>query len=151
MQPESPQEPTPLQVQIIAGAVAASTVIYMIVVMLMRVTGSMPEQGFGGVEPALATITGVAFLTAGVLGVCAAFLIRKICMAQLSSGKDTLAVRFRIVLVTMAICESAAILGLVHVLLCGNLTFAWILWGIALGGSILLFPTRVWLESRLES
>jgi F0F1-type ATP synthase membrane subunit c/vacuolar-type H+-ATPase subunit K len=148
---ENRQEVGTLQAQIVAMAVIASTVIYAAVVLLMKTTGTMPEEGFVGLEPEILNMLSLALLAVGAASAVGSFFVRGALVARLTEASDSIPERLRIVLITMAISESASIYGLVLALLGGLSVYVLLLWGIGLSGKILLFPMRDWLEpTRME-
>jgi hypothetical protein len=142
-----PQEvKNPLQVQIVAVAAASSNLVYIIVALMLRHTGSMPENGFVALNPEIAGILGPAFVLVGLGSLFFATFLRRFMTARLTSETDTLQERLRITVISGALLNSAGTTGLVLVLLAGFSNTAWLLWGISLCGDILIFPTRAWLE-----
>jgi len=148
MSDEPPQPAAPLQAQLVAAGVALTTVIYMIVVMLLRATDALPDGGYVGLEPEVANAMGIILLVLGTAGVAASLPVRRFLVRRLTPESDNINARMRILLITMAICESSAIYGLVLALMGGLNTTVWILWGLSVAGHILLFPSRSWLRGR---
>jgi len=147
MSNEPQQVKNPIQVQIVAVAVASSNVVYAVVALLLRHTGSMPGNGFVELEPEVTRILGPVLVLLGIGALFAATFLRSALTGQLTPETDTLQERMRITLMSGAVAGGAGIFGLVLVLLAGFSPAVWLLWGISLCGDILVFPTKAWLES----
>lgn len=144
---QGPQEQTPATVQIIAAAIMASNVIYMLVLGLLRVTGSMPANGFVGIEGQDAVNLTTALGIAAFAVVAGSIPMRKRLEQIVLDRADTRQSKTRIIIVTMAVCDVAGIMGLWCGLLTGKLLWAGLLAGIGLIGCAHHFPTRAWLEA----
>ncbi len=131
----------PRTAQLAAGAMAAAPLIYAAIGLGMRLSGMMDATGLAGIEEGMGRLLGVIFVILGALFVGISFVLRM----SVSGGQGIMG-RFRLVLICMALAETAGVLGLVHLFLTGSLTIPCALWGVALVGAAFHFPTRSWLE-----
>ncbi|HOE67043.1 MAG TPA: hypothetical protein PLO62_11010 [Candidatus Hydrogenedentes bacterium] len=137
---------TVLQMQLVAVGIALAPITYLVVLVLLRVTGTLPTTGFVQLPEATQTILKVALGAMALLTAIATLRIRKRLEAAFLAKANTIASRTRIVIITMAICDAAAVLGLVIGLLTGDLIIAAVVMAVAMAGSIFHFPTRAWIE-----
>ena len=138
------QGPGAAQYQIICGAVAVAPLVYMGVVAALKFGGTLPEEGLAGMPPESAMPLTIALLATGTLSSLASIVLKKILVK--SQPDDAPASRFKGVLVSMAVSESGAVMGLVLMLLTGNLLFGSLLCGLSFAVTCFHFPSRFWLE-----
>jgi hypothetical protein len=81
------------------------------------------------------TLTGVAFALAS-------FPLRRGLDGQAPPKAAGSAQRVRNMIIAMALCENAGVLGFIAAVVTGSLTYALALWVLAIAGCILHFPTR---------
>jgi hypothetical protein len=130
--------------QVICGAVAAAPLVYMGVAAGLKFGGVMPEEGLAALPPESAMIIPLVLLAAGTLSSVFSIVVRKLLMKSQPTGQP--AERFRIVLVSMAVSESGAVMGLVLMLLTGNLLYGGLLCGLSFAVTCFHFPSRHWLD-----
>ena len=97
------------QQQILCAALLFMPIAYMVAPIAMHFAGVLPEGGFGNFDDQIALILGGAFLMAGISS--AAFskvLKKKLLEAPDTDGSSNGPIRFRAVLVAMALSESGA-------------------------------------------
>lgn len=132
------------QYQIICGAVAVAPLVYMGVVSALHFGGVLPQNGFGDFPPEALMPISLALLGGGILSSLASIVLKK---ALIQSQHDASpAGRFRGVLVAMAVSESGAVMGLVLMLLTGNMLYGSLLCGLSFAVTCFHFPSRYWLE-----
>ena len=146
----SQQVNSPIQVQLVAIAAASSNIVYIIVALALRHTGSMAEDGLAPLDPKITGILGPVFVLVGLGALFLGIYLRSAMAARLTSETETLQERLRITLISGALSNSAGLFGLVLVLLAGFSNTAWLLWGVSFCGAILVFPTRAWLEANKD-
>lgn len=140
------QQPSPASLQLICAAVLAMPLVYMGAAIAMRIFGVIPETGVAdlrGTEAAL--MMQGAFLVVGIVTVMTSPMIKKAILRS-ASAPVTPQLRFRAVLVAMALTESAAVLGFVLILLTGNVLIGAVLCGFSFASTCFHFPRRLWLE-----
>lgn len=130
----------PFQVQLVAAAVMAAPVVYAVIIGVL--------SGFGW-EPVLdaetAAVMGPVVLIVGAASALSCFFIRSAIIARLPEPRS-LSDCFRAVIVSMAVAESAAVLGLVYFLLTGRLVLSVGLLGLSFVLCAFLFPTRRYID-----
>lgn len=120
---------------------------YMVLAAVFKSTGVLPANGFGGLEPGAATTISMAMLAAGVTSCMASIAVKKfLAQGRPGASQDEQAVRFKGTLAAIAVSESGAVLGLVIMLLTGNLVYGGLLCGLSIAVSLFHFPSRYWLE-----
>lgn len=108
-------------------ALFAINVVYPIGGIVLSVTGILPSEGFAGVDESVRSILPLALLFAGlVLGAASLVLPRMLVQAE----------PFQRRIVGMAISDATGTLGLVLLLLLGDLLIPFVLWAIALATGI---------------
>lgn len=133
--------------QLICGVVAAMPVLYMAVIAVLKSAGVLPADGLGSLEPAVANTISMAMVGAGVLSSSISIVLKKALLAgQARGGTEDSETRFKGTLVAMAVAESGAVMGLVLMLLTGNLLFGGLLCGLSFAICCFHFPSRYWLE-----
>ena len=144
------QRVTPRAAQIVAAAVMASNVVYVLVGVLVPLAAG--GEGLARLDTQTAQLVQTLLLAVGVMTSLASFVIRKAFLEPaILRQADTLPNRTRVVIISMAMAESAGILGLVCALMTGQLAIPAILWACSIATGILHFPTRAWLESAPQS
>ena len=137
----------PARVQMIAAFILLAPLTYMGVAIALRLGEVIPEEGYAALPAETLRVLRPALLAAGGLSALASFPVRKAMAARLLGQEPTLANRLRVVIVAMALAESAGVVGLVLFLLTADFIAASILWGCSIGACCLHFPSRAWLES----
>ena len=139
-----PEGGSAAQHQIVCGAVAAAPLVYMGVISALKFSGALPENGFGAVPPEAEMPISLALLAGGILSSLASIVLKKALIQ--SQGDGSASGRFKGVLVAMAVSESGAVMGLVLMLLTGNLLYGSLLCGLSFAVTCFHFPSRYWLE-----
>ncbi len=132
--------------RLIAGAVASMPLLYMVVANIMKYTGTLPETGIGDLDPAAVTPISLALLAAGTTSSLTSMVLKKVLLEKLGVQTQDAAARFKATLVCMAISESGAVLGLVLMLLTGNMLYGSLLCGLSFAITYFHLPSRYWLE-----
>lgn len=139
--------PTVLSAQIVALALAASPLIYLIVIFALKT--ALPPEDLAGMRVATEYVKEMiaGFLCLGVIAALAALKLRSLLGAQ---DNGSITAKMRAVVVSMAIAEVGGVLGLVLFILTGRLMEACILLVLSLASMLLLIPSRAWLETPNE-
>lgn len=127
--------------RLIAAALTLATIGYAVVgtaLVLMRV---IPEGGLTELPEQAELILKAALLLAGIAATAASFVIRRIRDANAPAGDEGIPARTSNLIVAMALVESAGVNGLAVALITGDAMFSMMLWGMAIAGCILHFPT----------
>ena len=140
------QPQSALAVQLVSGTLVLSPIIQFAVLAALSLSGVMPEEGFASLGLPEGVLGGAAvvyaFVAAGL-----SFAVRpRIENTMVTQAGPVLAGRMRTVLVSMAICESGAVVGFAVGLIGGGLLWPGIAMGIAVLGCARHFPSRQWLE-----
>ena len=130
--------------QIIAFAIAAAPPVYMLVMVVMKLSGALPENGFGGIPADVAPVASLALLGIGIVAPLTSFFLKPVLIAQQRQASSPPS-RFHVVLVSMALSEYGAVLGLVLMLLTGNLLYGGLLCGLSFAITCFHLPGRYWL------
>ena len=130
------------QARIIAGSLLFATVAYAVVgtaLVLMRI---IPANGLGEMEGQTAFLVKTVLLVIGIVAASGSVLIRRVLDGNAPAGSEGLPVRFRNMILGMALGESAGVMGFVVALVTGDTTFSLLLWGAAIAVCVLHFPTQ---------
>ncbi len=139
---------TVAQKQIICATLLFMPIAYMVVPIAMHFTGVLPERGYGNFDEQLTLIVGGFFLMAGVSSAAFSMILKKKLVGRSERSKiSEEQARFQAVLVAMVLSESGAVMGLVLMLLTGNVIFGALLCGISFAITCFHFPSRHWLEN----
>ena len=114
------------------------------VVAALKLGGSLPEGGLAALPAETATPLSLALLAAGIGSSLLSIVLKKALLK--SQQDDSPGGRFKGVLVSMAVSESGAVMGLVLMLLTGNLLYGSLLCGLSFAVTCFHFPSRYWLE-----
>ena len=136
----------PIHIQLIAAALVLSTLFYAIVGAVLRFTGEAPPII---AADANADLFNYLFLFLGVTTAIVSFPLRNIMRRKLTPGAATPQQVLTLVIIPMAVAEAAGVFGLVLLLLTGQMLYACLLWGLALGAAILHFPSSGWINEML--
>jgi len=126
----------PRQVQLVAAAVMAAPVFYGVIIAVLSGFGWEPV-----VDAETAAVMGPVLLVLGGASALSCFFVRGALMKRMPEPR-TLSDCFRVVIVSMAVAESAAVLGLVYFLLTGRVVLAVALLGLSFALCAFLFPTE---------
>lgn len=127
--------------RLIAAALTLATIGYAVVGTALVLTHVVPDGGLSGLEEQTALIIKAALLLVGITATAASFLIRRMRDAKAPAGDEGIPARTANLIVAMALVESAGVNGFVVALLTGDAMFSMLLWGMAIAGCILHFPT----------
>jgi hypothetical protein len=127
--------------RILAIAILMATIGYAVVGTVLVLTGVVPEGGLSDLPSQIALTLKAVLLLAGLSAAAASFMIRRMRDAKAPPGDAGIPMRTANLIVAMALVESAGVMGFVVVLLTGDAMFSLLLWGIAIAGCILHFPT----------
>jgi hypothetical protein len=134
--------------QLLCAAILFMPMAYMGVVVAMQFSGSLPEQGFGGFDDQFALVLTGIFLATGLsAAVFSMFLKKRLIRGDDDTGVIDGKTRFKAVLLAMVLSESGAVMGLVLMLLTGNMVYGALLCGISCAITCFHFPSRHWLEN----
>ena len=133
-----------LAVQVVAMAMVASPLFYLLLIFLLRAVMSPEELAETHVAIDYAKELMAAFFLLSIFAFLAAPKVRSL----LAGGDNaSLQVRMRAVIVSMVIAETGGILGLLLFFLAGRFSEACVLIVLSFVTTILLFPSRAWLEA----
>lgn len=141
---ESPQGGAAARYQLVCAAIAVAPLAYMAAITALQFSGGLPENGFGDLPEETAFMLSLALLGGGILSSLSSIALKKTILA--SQENDSPEGRFKGVLVSMAVSESGAVMGLVLMLLTGNLLYGSLLCGLSFAVTCFHFPSRYWLE-----
>lgn len=137
--------------RVIAGSLLLTTIGYSVAGTVALLLEILPRDGIAGLPPDIDRLVNTVLTLAGLLAVVSSLPLRKALDGRVPPGETGLPSRMRNAIVGMALSESAGAMGLVTALLTGSLPIPMILWGAAIGGCILHFPTRRIVDDALES
>ena len=140
----------PRTIQIVSGALLASTVLYVLVALGLMVAGVVPENGLAELDQESATLLGALLAAFGVACLLGSFPFRRLLASKVPASAP-LVQHFRPILVGMAIAENPGVAGLVYAMLTGSLLIPCLLWALSIVGCTLHFPTRAWIESKIAA
>jgi hypothetical protein len=146
--PASPPITSLKSIQIVATAIMASTIMYTVIGATLVLLRVIPAGGLTPMPEENRRLAGAALCAAGLLAGAASIMVRKRLDTRGPSGSEGQIARFRNAIIAMAIAESPSVLGVVAALLTGDLAVPFVLWGAAIGGCVLHFPTRATLGPR---
>ncbi len=133
--------PTVASARLIAAALTLATIGYAVVGTVLVLTHVVPEGGFAELPEQTELILKAVLLLAGIAATAASFLIRRMRDAKAPAGDEGIPARTASLIVAMALVESAGVNGFVIALITGDAMFSMLLWGMAIAGCILHFPT----------
>jgi len=142
----SRQTPSVTGIQFSAGAIAASSAIYAVVLLALRYAGPMPEDGFVGPGAWPTLLPGPLLAVIGAAMVLLSFTIRKWLERWMLPRDNSLNARFRVVTIGMQPAIAAGMLGLIYALVTGDIAWGLVLLAMSFFGCLLQFPGRHWLE-----
>ncbi|MBL7644866.1 MAG: hypothetical protein JNK74_01630 [Candidatus Hydrogenedentes bacterium] len=132
--------------RIVSGAIAAMPLVYVAVANIMKITGALPASGIGQLDPAMVTPISLALLAFGTTSSLTSMVLKKVLLEKLGVETQDAAARFKATLICMALSESGAVLGLVLMLLTGNMLYGGLLCGLSFAITYFHLPSRYWLE-----
>jgi len=144
MDTDNPKVPNARGLQVIAAAILGATAVYAVVgtalvrMKILTAEPIIPADRVSGL--------GLTLILIGVFAAAASFLVRRVIAPVILAQDQSIISRFRVTIISMAVAESAGVIGLVYAILSQKLDVPFILWGISLAASIGHFPTRTWLE-----
>ena len=131
--------------QLACGVITAMPLFYMVLAVLLKQVGVIPENGIGDIDPAAPPVLSLALLACGTLSSTASIMIKKLLLKAPFSQVSDAGGRFKIALISMAISESGAVMGLGLMLLTGDLLYGGLLCGLSFAITCFHFPSRYWL------
>lgn len=144
---EQPKQPNAVaNYQLICGILTLMPLLYMAIIAGLKFSGILAEDGFGVIEPGRQSPITMAMIAAGISAGVVSIPLRKLFVARQSDAKDAVAARFQGTLGAMAMSESGAVMGLVLMLLTGNLIYGGLLCALSFAITCFHFPSRHWLE-----
>jgi hypothetical protein len=144
MDKDNPKAPNARGLQVVAAAILGAPVAYAVVgtaLVSMKILTAEPI-----IPPDRVSGVGLVLILIGVFAAAASFLVRRVIAPRILIQDQSVFGRFRITIISMAVAESAGVIGLVYAILSQKLDVPFVLWGISLAASIGHFPTRAWLE-----
>ena len=137
--------PSLRSVQLIGTMVLISTIVYAVAGVALLMLRVIPADGVGGLPAETKSLVESALCAVGLLAGAASILIRRQLDSRTEPGPEGTPIRFRNAVMAMAMAESPGVMGFVAALLTGDLTIPVVLWGAAIAGCLLHFPTRATL------
>ncbi|MCH7958554.1 MAG: hypothetical protein IID08_00390 [Candidatus Hydrogenedentes bacterium] len=150
MSSDTQAAPTVVQkARIVCGIILGFTVVYAVVGFALVLFDVMPSGGYMDVSENIGVALNGMMIVAGILSAGASFPLKRVLASRIDPERPGGPSRFQVALISMAMAETGGVLGLVAVLLTGELGAAGILWGVAVGAGVFHFPTRAWLEGEV--
>jgi hypothetical protein len=131
----------------ICGAITAMPVLYMAVAVVLKQTEVLTATGMGNLDPVSGLPITLAVVVLGTLSSTASILVKVLLLRSFPVQDRTPDVRFKATLITMAVSESGAVMGLTLILITGSLLYGGLLCGLSFAVTCFHFPSRYWLES----
>jgi hypothetical protein len=131
----------------ICGVITAMPVLYMAVAVVLKQTEVLTATGMGNLDPVSGLPITLAVVVLGTLSSTASILIKVLLLRSFPVQDRTPDVRFKATLITMAVSESGAVMGLTLILITGSLLYGGLLCGLSFAVTCFHFPSRYWLES----
>ncbi len=135
-------------VQLISAAILISSILYSLVGIGLITLRVIPAGGLADAPDETKSVIESTLCAIGLLTGAASIFLRKQLDAGAPPGAAGLPVRLRNVLLAMALAETPGVFGFVAAVLLGDLMIPVILWGTAIAGCILHFPTEATLGPR---
>ena len=132
--------------RLICGVITTMPLVYMLVAYILRFVGALPAGGLGEFEPEAEPIIALALIAAGVSSSVLSLFLKKFILARVATESSGARERFQATLVSLAVAESGAVLGLLMMLLLGNPLYGGLLCGLSFAVACFHFPSRYWLE-----
>jgi hypothetical protein len=131
----------------ICGVITAMPVLYMAVAVVLKQTEVLTATGMGNLDPVSGLPITLAVVVLGTLSSTASILVKVLLLRSFPVQDRTPDVRFKATLITMAVSESGAVMGLTLILITGSLLYGGLLCGLSFAVTCFHFPSRYWLES----
>ena len=132
--------------QLACGVIMIMPLFYMVLAATLKSAGVIPEVGIGDIAPEAVPTVSLALLIGGTVSSTASLGIKKVLLRASDVLDRDAAARFKVALISMAISESGAVMGLVLILLTGDLLYGGLLCGLSFAITCFHFPSRHWLE-----
>lgn len=132
--------------RLICGVITSMPLFYMLVAYMLRFLGALPDGGLGEFGPEAEPIIAIALIAAGVSSSVLSLFLKKFILARVTVENAGPRERFQATLVSLAVAESGAVLGLLMMLLLGNPLYGGLLCGLSFAVACFHFPSRYWLE-----
>ena len=119
-----------------------STIGYSAAGVVLIVLELLPKEGIADMPAETATMVNTVLTVTGLFFVASSIPLRKTLDGNAPKGEAGNPALFRNMIVAMALSEGAGAMGFITALMTGSLAIPMILWGAAIGGCILHFPTQ---------
>lgn len=133
--------------RLICGVITAMPVLYMALAVVLKQTEVLTDAGMGNLDPVSGLPITLAVIVLGTLSSTASILVKVLLLRSFPAQDRTPDVRFKATLITMAVSESGAVMGLTLILITGSLLYGGLLCGLSFAVTCFHFPSRYWLES----
>lgn len=132
--------------QLACGVITAMPLIYMVLALALKKVGIIPEGGIGNLDPEAVPTVSLALVIGGTVTSITSMTVKKFLLQSMNAQGQDAAARFKVALISMAISESGAVMGLALMLLTGDLLYGALLCGLSFAITCFHFPSRYWLE-----
>lgn len=132
--------------QLACGTIMSMPLIYMILAAALKNAGILPPGGIGDIGAETVPVISLALLVGGTVSSTASIAVKKILLKSFGERGQDAGARFKIALISMALSESGAVIGLALMLLTGDLLYGGLLCGLSFAITCFHFPSRHWLE-----
>lgn len=144
--PESGEASAASQQLVLAG-ILVMPLAYVVAAYILHGIEVLPSSGFVELGPqATLLLTGVFLLSCILSAIISPLLKKKILQDAAAANLQDQQTRFKASMLAMASSEAGAALGLVLILLTGNLLYGTLLCGLSFAVTCFHFPRRRWLE-----
>ena len=133
--------------QLVLAGILVMPLAYVVAAYILHAIEVLPPQGFAELGPqATLLMAGVFLLSCILSAVVSPLLKKKILQTAAAEATVDRQTRFKASMLAMATSESGAALGLVLILLTGNLLYGTLLCALSFAVTCFHFPRRRWLE-----
>lgn len=132
--------------RLICAVITSMPLSYMLIAYLLHFIGALPDGGLAEFEAEAEPIIALTLVAAGVSSSVLSLFLKKFILARVAVDGAGPRERFQATLVSLAVAESGAVLGLLMMLLLGNPLYGGLLCGLSFAVACFHFPSRYWLE-----
>ncbi len=133
--------------QLVLAGILVMPLAYVVAAYILHAIDVLPTEGFAALDSQTTLLLAGVFLLSCILSaVVSPVLKKKILQAGEVEGSLDRQTRFKASMLAMATSESGAALGLVLILLTGNLLYGTLLCALSFAVTCFHFPRRRWLE-----
>jgi ABC-type sulfate transport system permease subunit len=132
--------------QLVCGVIMMTPILYVVLATVLRSAGVIPDTGIADSDPEAVPVVSLALLMGGTVSSITSLGIKTLLLRASDAHRQGPGARFKVALISMAISESGAVMGLVLILLTGDLLFGGLLCGLSFAVTCFHFPSRHWLE-----